>query len=151
MITLGTLKNDLRGRKQVRRVGRGVGSGVGKTCGRGQKGAGARSGYKRRLGYEGGQFRLFAKLPIRGFSNARFRKELDVVNLSQIDQAYEDGEVVNAETLADKGLLSGRTHGVKVLGDGELTKKVTFEVHSLSAAARDKLQKAKITFQLSRS
>ncbi|MBS4167437.1 50S ribosomal protein L15 [Parachlamydia sp. AcF125] len=151
MITLGTLKNDLRGRKQVRRVGRGIGSGVGKTCGRGQKGAGARSGYKRRLGYEGGQFRLFAKLPIRGFSNARFRKELDVVNLSQIEQAYQDGEVVNAETLASKGLLSGRTYGIKILGDGELTKKVSFEVHSLSATARDKLQKAKIKFQLSKS
>ncbi|PJD96502.1 MAG: 50S ribosomal protein L15 [Parachlamydia sp.] len=150
MITLETLENSIRGRRKCKRVGRGVGSGIGKTCRRGQKGAGARSGYKRRLGYEGGQFRLFAKLPIRGFSNARFRVELDIVNLSQIEEAYEDGEVVNAQTLADRGLLSGRTNGVKVLGEGELTKKVTFEVHSLSKTAREKLQKAKISFQLSK-
>lgn len=150
MITLDTLENSIRGRRKCKRVGRGVGSGIGKTCRRGQKGAGARSGYKRRLGYEGGQFRLFAKLPIRGFSNARFRVELDIVNLSQIEEAYEDGEVVNAQTLADRGLLSGRTNGVKVLGEGELTKKVTFEVHSLSKTAREKLQKAKISFQLSK-
>lgn len=150
MITLETLENSIRGRRKCKRVGRGVGSGIGKTCRRGQKGAGARSGYKRRLGYEGGQFRLFAKLPIRGFSNARFRVELDIVNLSQIQEAYEDGEVVNAQTLADRGLLSGRTNGVKVLGEGELTKKVTFEVHSLSKTAREKLQKAKISFQLSK-
>jgi len=150
MITLESLQNSIRGRRKCKRVGRGIGSGIGKTCRRGQKGAGARSGYKRRLGYEGGQFRLFAKLPIRGFSNARFRVELDIVNLSQIQDAYEDGEVVNEQTLADRGLLSGRTNGVKVLGEGELTKKVTFEVHSLSKTAREKLQKAKIAFELSK-
>jgi len=150
MITLESLQNSIRGRRKCKRVGRGIGSGIGKTCRRGQKGAGARSGYKRRLGYEGGQFRLFAKLPIRGFSNARFRVELDIVNLSQIQDAYEDGKVVNEQTLADRGLLSGRTNGVKVLGEGELTKKVTFEVHSLSKTAREKLQKAKIAFELSK-
>jgi large subunit ribosomal protein L15 len=74
MTTLGTLKNTTFYRKSVKRVGRGPGSGKGKTCGRGEKGAGARAGYKSRQGYEGGQFRTFMKLPIRGFNNERFRK-----------------------------------------------------------------------------
>lgn len=144
MITLNSLKNESRPSKRYKRVGRGTGSGLGKTCGRGEKGAGARSGYKRRFGYEGGQFRTFAKMPIRGFSNARFRKAYHTVNLGQIDAAFEDGETVNAQTLADRGFFSGVTYGVKVLGDGELRKKVTLEVAALSDTAREKLQKAAI-------
>lgn len=151
MITLNKLENSTRGRRKCKRVGRGIGSGIGKTCRRGQKGAGARSGYKRRLGYEGGQFRLFAKLPIRGFSNARFRKVLDIVNLQQIQKAFEDGDVINAETLSKKGLISGRTNGIKILGEGELTKKVTIEVYSLSKTTQEKLHKAKIKFNLTKS
>lgn len=148
MPKLNTLSNSTRIIKTRRRVGRGIGSGVGKTCGRGQGGAGARSGYKRRLGYEGGQFRLFMKLPTRGFSNVRFRKRLDSINLGQIDAVYADGEVVNMKTLKARGFISGPSYGVKILGDGELTKKVTIEVDALSASARDKLQKAKISFSL---
>lgn len=148
MITLATLKNTSRPYKRYKRVGRGIGSGLGKTCGRGEKGAGSRSGYKRRLGYEGGQFRTFMKIPIRGFSNARFRRAYDTVNLGQINAAFEDGEVVNAETLAERGFLSGVTYGIKVLGEGELTKKVTLEVAALSASAQEKLQNAKIAFTL---
>jgi large subunit ribosomal protein L15 len=148
MITLGTLKNTTRPRKKYKRVGRGIGSGLGKTCGRGEKGAGARAGYKRRFGYEGGQFRTFAKMPIRGFSNARFRKAYDSVNLGQIEKAFEDGEIVNAQTLADRGFLSGQTYGIKILGTGELKKKVTIEVAALSETAREKLHKAKISVKL---
>lgn len=148
MITLDTLKNTSRPFKRRKTVGRGTGSGLGKTCGRGEKGAGARSGYKRRLGYEGGQFRTFMKLPIRGFSNARFRRAFDVVNLGQINDAYEDGEIVNAQTLADRGFLSGCTYGIKILGKGELHKKVTIEVAALSESAREKLQQASIPFTL---
>lgn len=148
MIHLGNLKNESRPRRDVKRVGRGIGSKKGKTCGRGEKGAGARSGYKRRYGYEGGQFRTFAKMPIRGFSNARFRKPYDVINLNQIETAFEDGEVVNAQTLADRGFLCGVTYGIKVLGDGELTKKVTLEVAALSKSAQEKLEKANIPFKL---
>lgn len=145
MVTkLDSLKNSSRPSKRYKRVGRGTGSGLGKTCGRGEKGAGARSGYKRRFGYEGGQFRTFAKLPIRGFSNARFRKAYHAVNLGQIDAAFENGETVNAQTLADRGFFSGVTYGVKILGDGELRKKVTLEVAALSDTAREKLQKAAI-------
>jgi large subunit ribosomal protein L15 len=143
---LSNLKNASRGRKQVQRVGRGIGSNRGKTCSRGQKGAGARAGYKRRWGYEGGQMRLHMKLPTRGFSNAPFRKELHVVNLIQIERVFKDGEVVNEETLKKYGLISGRTHGIKVLGEGTLTKKVKFEVNAISSGAREKLQQARIQF-----
>lgn len=148
MITLSTLKNNTRPYKRRKRVGRGIGSGLGKTCGRGEKGAGARSGYKRRLGYEGGQFRTFMKIPIRGFSNARFRKAYDTVNLGQIEAAFNEGDVVNVHTLAARGFLTGMTYGIKVLGDGELTKKVTLEVSALSKSAREKLQKAQITYKI---
>jgi len=85
MISLSQLSNTSRPKQKCRRVGRGPGSGLGKTCGRGEKGAGARAGYKRRLGYEGGQFRTFMKIPQRGFNNARFRKAYDTINLGQID------------------------------------------------------------------
>ncbi|HRD54778.1 MAG TPA: 50S ribosomal protein L15 [Parachlamydiaceae bacterium] len=143
---LNSLKDVTRYRKKVRRKGRGPGCGKGKTCGRGEKGAGSRSGYKRRDTYEGGQFRTFMKMPIRGFSNARFAKRLDAINLDEIDALYQDGEVVNAETLIAKGLISTKTNGIKVLGNGELTKKVTLDVHSVSDSAKQKLQQAKIAF-----
>lgn len=147
MVTLGSLKNTTRPRKTVKRVGRGLGSGLGKTCGRGEKGAGSRSGYKRRHTYEGGQFRMFMKMPIRGFNNARFRTEYEAINLSQIDAMFENGDVVNAKTLAEKGYLKGRGKLVKVLGNGELTKKVTIEADAFSETAKQKLQHAKIAFK----
>lgn len=149
MFTLGTLKNTTRPRKNVKRVGRGLGSGLGKTCGRGEKGAGARSGYKRRLTYEGGQFRMFMKMPIRGFSNAEFRKEYEAVNLSQINKMYEDGETVNTQSLSDRGFIKGRKVLVKILGNGELTKKVKIEADAFSKSATEKLNKAKIDFRVS--
>lgn len=144
MKTLANLKNVSRQSKQVKRVGRGPGSGKGKTCGRGEKGAGARSGYKRRWGYEGGQFRMFMKLPIRGFNNARFRVAYNAVNLAQIEAMFTDGEHVNVRTLTEKGFLSGPVQGLKILGNGELTKKVHIEANAVSSGAREKLQKAKI-------
>lgn len=147
MITLGSLENTSKAHKGVKRVGRGPGSGKGKTCGRGEKGAGSRSGYKRRYGYEGGQFRTFMKLPIRGFNNAAFRVDYDVVNLSQIEDMYEDGEVVNTKTLKERGFLNGRKM-LKVLGTGELKKKVTIEADAASETAREKLHKAKIALTL---
>jgi large subunit ribosomal protein L15 len=134
----------LRSDKNGRRVGRGVGSGAGKTCGRGTKGMGARSGYKRRYGYEGGQFRLYMKLPERGFNNAQFRKAYDSINLEQIERVFKDGETVNMESLKKYGFIAGKTHGVKVLGQGTLTKKLKFEVNALSESARQKLQEAKL-------
>jgi large subunit ribosomal protein L15 len=148
MITLATLKNSTRPRKNVKRVGRGIGSGKGKTCGRGEKGAGSRSGYKRRYGYEGGQFRTFMKMPIRGFNNARFAKKLDSINLSQIEAVFEEGEVVNVESLKKRGFISGTTHGIKILGNGDLKKKVKIEAHAISDGAREKLQKHNIQFAI---
>lgn len=147
MTALDTLKNISRQHKGRMRVGRGPGSGKGKTCGRGEKGAGSRSGYKHRWGYEGGQFRMFMKLPIRGFSNARFRKdEMDTINLNQIEHMFEEGEVVNIQSLAERGFLRGKTSGIKILGKGELKKKVTIEANAISSGAREKLQQAKISF-----
>lgn len=148
MNKLSSLKNSSRPRQAPKRVGRGLGSGLGKTCGRGEKGAGSRSGYKRRWGYEGGQFRLFMKLPIRGFSNARFRTAYEAVNLSQIEKMFEDGEVVNAKTLANKGFIKGKGKLIKLLGNGELTKKVTIHLHAISESARQKLESAKIAFTI---
>ncbi|MCE5317482.1 MAG: 50S ribosomal protein L15 [Parachlamydia sp.] len=147
MITLASLKNTSRPCKGRIRVGRGPGSGKGKTCGRGEKGAGSRAGYKRRYGYEGGQFRMFMKLPIRGFSNARFRKDLEAVNLGQIEQMFKDGDVVNVQTLSERGFLRGKVHGLKILGKGELKKNVTIEADAVSRGAREKLQQSKIAFK----
>lgn len=149
MFTLGSLKNTTRPRKNVKRVGRGLGSGLGKTCGRGEKGAGARSGYKRRHTYEGGQFRMFMKMPIRGFNNARFRTEYEAINLGQINKMFEDGDVVSVETLTERGFIKGRNVLVKILGTGELTKKVKIEADAFSKSAEEKLNKAKITFRVS--
>lgn len=143
-ITLDTLHNESRPFAKRKRVGRGQGSGLGKTCGRGQKGAGARAGYKTRAGYEGGQMRYFMKLPIRGFSNARFRRALHTVNISDIEATFEDGESVTIETLAERGFIKGRTYGVKILGNGQLTKKVTIEVDAVSESVREMLSAANI-------
>lgn len=142
MTSLNKLTDTTRQNKERMRVGRGVGSGKGKTCGRGQKGMGARAGVKWRFGYEGGQFRTYMKYPIRGFSNVRFQKRLDAINLSQIDKLYKDGETVNVETLTKHGFLNGKSHGLKILGNGELTKKVTIEARTVSASAREKLERA---------
>lgn len=148
MFSLSNLKNISRPKLAPKRVGRGLGSGLGKTCGRGEKGAGSRSGYKRRYGYEGGQFRTFMKMPQRGFSNARFRRAYDSVNLNQIERMFEDGDLVCLETLCMKGFLSGSSWGLKILGNGELTKKVTIEAHAYSDSAREKLTQANIEFKL---
>lgn len=148
MINLNLLKDTCRKRKARKRVGRGQGSKLGKTCGRGEKGAGSRSGYKRRYGKEGGNMPLFMKLPIRGFSNARFRTEYESVNLSQIESMFEKGEVVSSESLFEKGFISKPNCFVKVLGNGELKKKVTIQVHAMSETAREKLTQAKIAFEI---
>lgn len=148
MTLLNNLKNTHREEKAPKRRGRGQGSKLGKTCGRGEKGAGARSGYKRRFGNEGGNFPLYRKLPCRGFSNASFKIAYDTVNLGQIDKVYSDGEVVNLDTLTQHGFVSGRTDGVKILGNGELKKKVSIEVDAISSGAKEKLTKAKIPFKL---
>ena len=148
MITLNSLKNTTRPLKARKRVGRGLGSKLGKTSGRGEKGAGSRAGYKRRLGKEGGNMPLFMKLPIRGFNNARFRREYHVVNLKQLNDMFKDGETVSLATLKDRGFISGPSHGVKLLGNGDLDKKLTIRVQAMSDSAREKLTRAKINFEI---
>lgn len=145
---LHSLKNSSRPKKKARRVGRGIGSGIGKTCGRGVKGAGSRSGWKSRERYEGGQIPLYRKLPVRGFSNARFQKKLDCINLWQIEELFADGEVVNKDTLKQHGLLKGNSYGIKLLGTGDLTKKVRFEIQAMSKQAEEKLKKNKIEYTI---
>ena len=109
-----------------------------------EKKAGARSGWKKRWGYEGGQMRLFMKLPQRGFNNARFRRALHIVNLTDVESAFNDGEQVTIETLAERGFIRGRTYGVKLLGNGMVTKKIQIEVDAASKGARDKLEHAHV-------
>lgn len=145
---LHSLKNTSRPKKKVVRVGRGIGSGFGKTCARGHKGAKSRAGYKRRERYEGGQLPLYRKLPTRGFSNLRFQKRFDVINLAQIEELYSDGDVVNIETLHQRGFLKGSTFGIKILSEGELTKKVRIEAQAMSQKTQEKLEKAKIQFTI---
>lgn len=148
MITLSDLNNVLRPRRAHKRLGRGIGSGKGCTAGRGQKGAGSRSGYKRRYGKEGGNVPRHMKLPSRGFERGFVVPRLDSINLWQIEQVYEDGEVVNVETLFERGYLSSRTYGFKVLSTGELTKKVRIEAQDFSEGSRQKLDLAKIEYSV---
>lgn len=90
---------------------------------------------------------MFMKMPIRGFNNARFRTEYETINLSQINEMFDDGEVVNGQTLSERGYLKGRGKLIKVLGNGDLKKKVSIEADAYSETAKDKLQQAKIVFK----
>lgn len=144
---LNSLKNTTRPFKRRIVVGRGPGSKRGKTSRRGQKGDKSRSGYKTRLGYEGGGVPLFKRLPTRGFNNKRFACKFDVINLEQIEKMYEDGQTVSLETLKEKGYIKGKSNGIKVLGQGTLTKKVTFQVEAVSESAREKLEQAGISIE----
>ena len=129
-----------RGRPR-KRIGRGIGSGHGKTSGRGHKGMGSRSGSRRRLGYEGGQNPVLARIPKRGFNNANFRKEFQIVNVANLER-FEDGAKVDAKALAEARLIGDRSKPVKVLGNGELTKKLTVVASRFSASAAEKISQA---------
>ncbi|MDR1735621.1 MAG: 50S ribosomal protein L15 [Oscillospiraceae bacterium] len=122
------------------RVGRGTGSGNGKTSGRGHKGAKARSGYSSKRGFEGGQMPLARRLPKRGFNNIHARP-LTAVNLSAFG-GFKDGDVVSAQTLLEAGILSKCKYGLKVLGGGELTAKITVRAQAFSESAAAKIAAA---------
>ncbi len=122
------------------RKGRGHGSGNGKTAGRGHKGQWARSGGGVRVGFEGGQMPLARRLPKRGFHNI-FAKPLEVINLTALNK-FEDGAVVDAKALLEKGILSKCEYGVKVLGNGNVTKKLTVQASAFSASAKEKIEAA---------
>ena len=125
-------------RKKI--IGRGIGSGTGKTSGKGHKGQKARSGGGVRPGFEGGQMPLYRRLPKRGFYNV-FAKKYVSVNVEVLDR-FDDGDEVTAETLLEKNIISKKLDGVKLLGRGEVTKKLTVKVAKLSASAKEKIEKA---------
>ena len=126
--------------KRKRIVGRGQGSGRGTTAGKGHKGQKARSGGKTYVGFEGGQMPLYRRLARRGFSNAVFKKEWQIVNLGEIEKRYEAGETVDLVSLRKKGLIKGK-EPVKVLAMGNFSKKLSFSVAAVSASAKEKIEK----------
>jgi len=128
--------------KKKRIVGRGSSSGRGTTAGRGNKGQQSRSGGKVYVGFEGGQMPLYRRIAKRGFSNYPFRKDYEVFNLRDIEIRYENGETVNRESLIAKGLLKKVNSLLKLLGDGNITKKLTIDVDKVSASAKEKIEKA---------
>ena len=125
--------------KAVTRKGRGIGSGNGKTAGFGSKGQKARSGVKH-AGFEGGQMPLARRIPKRGFNNI-FAKPLEIINLTALNK-FEDGDIVTAEALLAKGILSKCEYGYKVLGNGKVTKKVTVQAAAFSQAAKEAIEAA---------
>ena len=126
--------------KKAYRVGRGAGSGNGKTAGKGHKGQKARSGGGVRPGFEGGQMPLQRRIPKRGFNNI-FAKQFAIVNVSDLEK-FDNDTVVTEELLVQTGLVKKALHGVKVLGNGELSKKLTVNVTAFSASAKEKIEKA---------
>ena len=123
------------------RVGRGVGSGWGKTAGRGHKGQKSRAGGFHKVGFEGGQMPLQRRVPKRGFNNI-FATEYAVVNLSTLNDRFEDGATVDAQSLKDAGVIKKALDGVKVLGKGEITKAITVKVAAISESAKAKIEAA---------
>jgi large subunit ribosomal protein L15 len=147
MLNLSQLTNTSRPTKKSRRIGRGIGSKRGGHAGRGGKGDSHRQGYSKRFGYEGGQVPLYRKLPIRGFTRGTFVKPVTEITLAKIEEYYKAGETVNVESLREKGLIPRRNPGgIKILGTGELTKKVKIEAHHITAGAAAKLDEKKIHF-----
>ncbi len=140
-MNIQTLSPAPNSRKTQKRLGRGTGSGIGKTSGKGHKGQNARSGGGVRPGFEGGQIPLIRRLPKRGFTN-QFKKVYAIVNVSDLNR-FEDGAVVDAAALLETNLIGKvEAYGVKVLGNGELTKKLTVKADKFTAQAKEKIEKA---------
>jgi large subunit ribosomal protein L15 len=147
MIRLHNLQPRPGSRHRVKRLGCGESSGHGKTSGKGNKGQKARSGGSIRLGFEGGQMPLIRRLPKRGFNNAAFCKRYAIVNLDDLN-AFKAGTAVNEQLLRDSKLVRGHFVGIKILGDGELKHGLKVEADKVSAAAREKIEKAGGTITL---
>ena len=127
--------------KERKRIGRGPASGQGKTAGKGHKGQLARAGRGMRAGFEGGQMPLQRRVPKRGFNNI-FRTEMAIVNVATLDKYFEDGDTVTVEALLEKGILNKTLDGVKVLGQGGISKKLTVQVNAFSESAKSKIEAA---------
>ncbi len=128
--------------KARKRVGRGRGSGVGKTSGRGHKGAGSRSGYSRRPGFEGGQMQYFRRIPKRGFSNADFKTVYSIVNVASLQERFAKGDTVDVAALVEKGLVRNFKNPIKILGQGELSIALTVTADKVSSSAQKKIEDA---------
>lgn len=138
-VNRGVTKN-----KRRKRIGRGTGSGLGKTSGRGHKGQGARAGFSMRPTFEGGQMPISRRIPKRGFHN-RFARAVCSINVGELDELFDDGDEVSPASLKAKGRLKGRYDELKILGDGELTKKLAISAHRFSRTAKEKIEKAGAT------
>jgi large subunit ribosomal protein L15 len=137
---LSTVHHGIVRRKRKKRVGRGVGSGMGKTSTRGSKGQWASAGAKKPHGlHEGGQMPLFRRIPKRGFSHATWDKFYLVVNVGDLEAHFNDGDKVDHQALKEKGLANGPADGVRILGTGDLTKKLTVSAHHFSKSAAEKI------------
>lgn len=145
---LHTLAPNKGAKHRVKRLGCGESSGHGKTSGKGNKGQKARSGSGTRVGFEGGQMPLHRRLPKRGFNNINFKTKVEVVNLSQLEKAFNDGDTVNEEALRKAGLINRACEQIKVLGQGEISKKLTLIVDTISASAKEKVEKVGGSVQL---
>ena len=128
--------------KEAWRKGRGHGSGNGKTAGKGHKGQNARSGGGVRPGFEGGQIPLYRRLPKRGFTNDMFKKEYAIINVELLNDLFNDGDTVSIETLVEQGIVKKELCGLKVLGRGEITKKLTVKATIFSGSAKEKIEAA---------
>ena len=137
-MNLSNLKPAEGSTKTRKRIGRGPGSGLGGTSTRGHKGAKSRSGYSKKIGFEGGQMPLYRRLPKRGFK-CRNSKTIVGINLSALE-AFENDAVVSVETLIEAGIVKNPRDGVKILGNGELTKKLTVQANAFSASAKEKIE-----------
>ncbi len=136
---LNELKYNEGSKKDIKRLGRGSSSGTGKTSGKGHKGQNARSGGGVRPGFEGGQLPLYRRLPKRGFSNAMFKKTYSVINVSDLNM-FDDGTVVTPELLKEMGVIKKELSGIKILGNGNLEKKLTVRAHVFSNVAKEKIE-----------
>ena len=140
-MNLHTLKPRPGSKHRVKRLGQGESSGHGKTSGKGHKGQKARSGGSIRLGFEGGQMPLIRRLPKRGFNNAAFKTKYAIINLCDLNK-FDDGASVDEKALREAGLVRGTIDGIKILGNGDLTKKISIVADKVSASAKDKIEKA---------
>ena len=140
-MNLNDVHRGIQKKRKRKRIGRGTGSGHGKTAGRGHKGHKSRSGYSRKPNFQGGAMPMFRRIPKRGFNN-RWAANVFAVNVGRINDAFDDGAEVTLETLAAKDLAKGSFDEVKILGDGEVTKKLTVSAHRFSKSAEEKITAA---------
>ena len=139
---LNELKPAPGSKKTRKRVGRGESSGLGKTCGKGSNGQKSRAGASIPAGFEGGQMPLIKRVPKRGFSNYPFKKEYALINVMDLEELFEEGTEITAELLLESGVIKKVLDGVKVLGDGDITKKFTVKVQKISESAKNKIEAA---------